>query len=170
MKKGKPVTGWKMVPKRATRSWVKEEDAKAALLQHLKESEVIETKLVSPAAAEKLLKAQKLKLPDGLTVAISSGNTIAPESDPRPAVAMHLAATTSDIVLMLGYDLSKLHLPEDRLEANRLQHHRNMIKQALIMYETVQWVIVDHTADIDSSLQDLPNLVTDSLASVLALI
>jgi hypothetical protein len=88
MKKGKPVTGWKMVPKRATRSWVKEEDAKAALLQHLKESEVIETKLVSPAAAEKLLKAQKLKLPDGLTVAISSGNTIAPESDPRPAVVL----------------------------------------------------------------------------------
>jgi hypothetical protein len=88
LKKGKPVPGWKMVPKRATRSWVKEEDAKAALLQHLKESEVIETKLVSPAAAEKLLKAQKLKLPDGLTVAISSGNTIAPESDPRPAVVL----------------------------------------------------------------------------------
>jgi aldehyde:ferredoxin oxidoreductase len=88
MKKGKPVTGWKMVPKRATRSWVKEEDAKTALLQHLKESEVIETKLVSPAAAEKLLKAQKLKLPDGLTVAISSGNTIAPESDPRPAIVL----------------------------------------------------------------------------------
>ena len=88
LKKGKPVPGWKMVPKRATRSWVKEADAKAALLQHLKESEVIETKLVSPAAAEKLLKAQKLKLPDGLTVAISSGNTIAPESDPRPAVVL----------------------------------------------------------------------------------
>jgi hypothetical protein len=84
MKKGKPVTGWKMVPKRATRSWVKEEDAKAALLQHLKESEVMVTKLISPAAAEKLMK----KLPDGLTVAISSGNTIAPESDPRPAVVL----------------------------------------------------------------------------------
>jgi len=84
MKKGKPVTGWKIVPKRATRSWVKEEDAKTALLQHLKESEVMVTKLISPAAAEKLMK----KLPDGLTVAISSGNTIAPESDPRPAVVL----------------------------------------------------------------------------------
>ena len=84
MKKGKPVKGWKMVPKRATRSWVKEEDAKVALLQHLKESEVMVTKLISPAAAEKLIK----KLPDGLTVAISSGNTIAPESDPRPAVVL----------------------------------------------------------------------------------
>jgi hypothetical protein len=84
MKKGKPVTGWKMVPKRATRSWVKEEDAKVVLLQHLKESEVMVSKLISPAAAEKLMK----KLPDGLTVAISSGNTIAPESDPRPAVVL----------------------------------------------------------------------------------
>ena len=101
LKKGKPVAGWKMVPKRATRSWVKEADAKAALLQHLKESEVIETKLVSPAAAEKLLKAQKLKLPDGLTAAISSGNTIAPESDPRPAVVLigqQLNAALSKIV------------------------------------------------------------------------
>ena len=88
MQKGKPISGWKMVPKRATRSWVKEEDAKVALLKHLKESEVIETKLVSPAAAEKLLKSQKIKLPDGLTVAISSGNTIAPVSDPRPAVVL----------------------------------------------------------------------------------
>ena len=86
--KGKPVTGWKMVPKRATRSWAKEQDAKAALLQHLKESEVVEAKMISPAAAEKLLKAQKLKLPEGLTVSISSGNTIAPESDPRPAVVL----------------------------------------------------------------------------------
>lgn len=101
LKKGKPVPGWKMVPKRATRSWVKEEDAKVALLQHLKESEVIETKVVSPAAAEKLLKKQKIKLPDKLTVAISSGNTIAPESDPRPAVVLigqQLSAALSKIM------------------------------------------------------------------------
>jgi hypothetical protein len=97
MKKGKPVTGWKMVPKRATRSWVKEEDAKVVLLQHLKESEVMVSKLISPAAAEKLMK----KLPDGLTVAVSSGNTIAPESDPRPAVVLigqQLSAALSKIM------------------------------------------------------------------------
>ena len=101
MKKGRPVPGWKMVPKRATRSWAKEADAKAALLQHLKESEVVEMKMVSPAAAEKLLKAHKLKLPDGLTVSISSGTTIAPESDPRPAVVLigqQLNAALSKIV------------------------------------------------------------------------
>ena len=97
LKKGKPVPGWKMVPKRATRSWVNEDNAKAALLGSLKESEVMVSKLISPAAAEKLLK----KLPDGLTVSISSGNTIAPESDPRPAVVLigqQLSAALSKIM------------------------------------------------------------------------
>jgi hypothetical protein len=97
LKKGKPVPGWKMVPKRATRSWANEDNAKAALLGSLKESEVMVSKLISPAAAEKLLK----KLPDGLTVSISSGNTIAPESDPRPAVVLigqQLSAALSKIM------------------------------------------------------------------------
>jgi hypothetical protein len=109
-----------------------------------------------------------LDRPDG--VKIYAGEFVHDLVRQEEIVAIHLAATTSDIVIMLGYDLSKLHLPEDRLEANRLQHYRNMIRQAFVSYEKVQWVIVDHAADIDSSLQDLPNLVTDSLASVLTLI
>ena len=34
---------------------------------------------------EKLLKKHKLALPDNVVVSVSSGNTLAPESDPRPA-------------------------------------------------------------------------------------
>ena len=41
---------------------------------------------MSPAGAEKVLKASKRELPDDLVVAVSSGSTLAPESDPRPAV------------------------------------------------------------------------------------
>ena len=48
--------------------------------------EFIEQKLISPAQAEKVLKKSKLALPDDLVVAVSSGSTLAPESDPRPAV------------------------------------------------------------------------------------
>lgn len=84
MTKGKAVPGWKLVPKRATRAWLNEDEAKAVLLESLTESEVMVSKLISPAVAEKLLK----RLPEGLTVSISSGNTIAPESDPRPAVVL----------------------------------------------------------------------------------
>ena len=42
--------------------------------------------LLSPAQAEKVLKKRKMALPDNLVVSVSSGTTMAPESDPRPAV------------------------------------------------------------------------------------
>lgn len=80
---GVPVPGWKLVNKRAQRSWADEKAAHAAL-QALA-PDVSFTELVSPAQAEKALKAQKIKLPDGLTVAVSSGLTIAEEGDARPA-------------------------------------------------------------------------------------
>jgi len=89
LKKGKPVPGWKMVPKRATRQWVNEENAKAAFSEMgIPMKEMISTELLSPAQMEKRLKKSKLTLPDDLVVAVSSGTTIAPESDPRPAVVL----------------------------------------------------------------------------------
>ena len=86
---GAEVPGYKLVAKRATRSWVSEEAARALLLAHLPESELVETKMCSPAVVEKKLKKLKLSLPEGSTVAISSGNTLADVDDPRPPV-MHL--------------------------------------------------------------------------------
>jgi hypothetical protein len=89
MKKGKPVKGWKMVPKRATRSWVKEEDVVHWLDgKGLEPKDIYSKELLSPAQMEKVLKKRKLALPDDLVVAVSSGTTIAPESDPRPAVVL----------------------------------------------------------------------------------
>lgn len=80
---GVPVKGWKLVNKRAQRSWVDEKAAQAALAALA--PDVTFTELMSPAQAEKALKAKKLKLPDDLTVAVSSGLTIAEEADSRPA-------------------------------------------------------------------------------------
>ena len=84
-------------------------------------------------------------------------------------VAIHLAATTSDIVLLLGFDLTALVPGPDRLEANQAQHHRNHIRQAILDYQQVQWVVVDHPGDLDPNLAILDNIVTDTLESVLAL-
>jgi len=82
---GVPVPGYKLVQKRATRQWVDDKKAADALTEMgvgaFKEPEVL-----SPAQAEKELKKRKLALPDDLVVAVSSGTTLAPESDPRPAV------------------------------------------------------------------------------------
>ena len=79
---GQPVPGWKLVNKRATRQWTDPDEAVVFL--QAADIEPFEQKLISPAAAEKLLKKAKIPFADGLVVAVSSGSTLAPASDPRP--------------------------------------------------------------------------------------
>jgi hypothetical protein len=84
---GLPVPGYKLVPKRAMRQWMDEGKALDAMCDlGLDVKELTETKLLSPAQAEKMLKKHKLALPADHVVSVSSGNTLAPEDDPRPAV------------------------------------------------------------------------------------
>lgn len=88
MEEGKEIADFKLVPKRATRQWVDAEGAREALEQMgLDMSELMETKLLSVAQAEKVLRKHKLALPKEHVVSISTGNTIAPKDDPRPAVS-----------------------------------------------------------------------------------
>ena len=89
LESGAKLPEYKLVAKRAIRSWSDEEKAKVALFAYgLTESEVMETAVVSPAKAEKALKKRKLGLPEDLVVAISSGNTLASADDPRPEVML----------------------------------------------------------------------------------
>ena len=84
---GLPVPGYKLVPKRAMRQWVDENKALAAMRDMgLDAKELTELTILSPAKAEKVLKKYKLALPDDHVVSVSSGNTLASEDDPRPAV------------------------------------------------------------------------------------
>jgi hypothetical protein len=81
------VPGYKLVAKRAIRQWVDESKAEAALLNAgLTPTQFFKQEIISPAQAEKLLKKSKQALPDEIVVAVSSGSTLAPEDDPRPAV------------------------------------------------------------------------------------
>ena len=102
LENGEPVPGFKLVQKRATRQWIDADKAMAALAAlGLEETELTETKLVSPAQAEKALKKRKIDLPDELVVAVSTGTTLAPEKDPRPPVLLlgrQLAAALGKIV------------------------------------------------------------------------
>jgi hypothetical protein len=96
MEKGVRLPGYKLVPKRGTRKWINEERAleELAALGFTSE-ELTETALLSPAKAEKVLKKRKLDLPRDLVVSVSTGNTIAPENDPRPEalqIGIHLKA------------------------------------------------------------------------------
>jgi hypothetical protein len=91
LESGKPVKGWKLVPKRATRSWLDVERAtKTLTARRLKNDQIFETKLISPAKAEKLIRRLGLdwsKIAQDHVVAVSNGTTMAPEDDPRPSVA-----------------------------------------------------------------------------------
>lgn len=84
---GKPVPGYKLVAKRATRQWVDEALAENYFSKYDKSATHESPKLKSPAQMEKMLKKfNKEEFPKDLVVAVSSGSTLVPESDPRPAV------------------------------------------------------------------------------------
>lgn len=100
LEKNMPVPGYKLVQKQARRKWSDESKAKSALLElGLKESVVVEISIMSPAQAEKALKKRFSELPEGLVKSESSGTTMAPESDPRPAILQlgDLRATLSKL-------------------------------------------------------------------------
>jgi hypothetical protein len=79
------VPGYKLVAKRGTRQWVNE-DAVDLWVYNETIPDAYDAKLKSPAQMEKMLKKLGKELPSELVVSISSGSTLAPESDPRPAV------------------------------------------------------------------------------------
>lgn len=81
------VPGYKLVAKRARREWISEDKTLVKLANlGIELDELIEENVISPAKAEKVLKKHKLVLPEELVTAISSGSTLVPESDPRPAM------------------------------------------------------------------------------------
>jgi hypothetical protein len=89
LEKGMSVAGWKLVPKRAVRQWADEGKAAAALRAAGLGADVIyKQELLSPAQAEKVTKKAGVPFPTEQVVAVSSGNTIAAESDPRQAVVV----------------------------------------------------------------------------------
>ncbi len=89
---GRCPPGYKLVAKRATRKWKNESDAAIALwsLFALGEDDIYVRELKSPAKIEPLLpgknKTERAKLIGDLVTKESSGTTLAPANDPRPAV------------------------------------------------------------------------------------
>jgi Protein of unknown function (DUF2800) len=82
MSNGESVPGWKLVAKRANRQWTVDVKALAKKLR-LPAAKLYDTKLKSPAGVEKM----GVEIPAGLAVSVSSGTTIAPVSDKRPAIS-----------------------------------------------------------------------------------
>lgn len=92
------------------------------------------------------------------------------EFQPEEIVAMHLAASTSDIVLLLGFDLTEKSKNPNRLLEHRAHVYRTLVKHCIESNPEVQWVLVDHDGDIMKMLANEPNLVKDTMATALSLL
>jgi hypothetical protein len=85
-------------------------------------------------------------------------------------VCMHLVANNSDIVLLHGFNLLEAHAPTDKLQLHQWKNYRNLVKQIVTDNPTVQWVLIDHPANLDKDLEKFTNLTTDSLSNVIKLL
>lgn len=100
---GGEIPGWKLVPKRGTRKWVNP-DAAIQYLEGagLEPDDIWVKDLITPPAAEKVLKKIGIReMPEGLVEKHSSGTTLAPDADRRPAVT-----STTEIMSRLTDRLS----------------------------------------------------------------
>jgi hypothetical protein len=86
---GVEVPGTKLVPKRGTRKWTKDEaeTVKELVRAGLDAKLMYKNELLTPAAMEKVLKKElKTPLPEGLVAMVSSGSTLVSDDDPRESV------------------------------------------------------------------------------------
>jgi hypothetical protein len=98
---GHDVPGWKLVGKRGTRQWAVDE---ATIMKELKvkKGDLYETSLRSPASLEKVTRK---KVPSALAPMVSSGATLAPAGDKRPAISAE-KDLVSKLMIDLGVDQS----------------------------------------------------------------
>lgn len=89
---GVPIKGWKLVPKRATRRYVEEEAVEnfCKKSRRLKAEDYYDQKLRSPAQLEKVCKQKGVDFSKlgGYIASISSGSTLAHESDKREGIVI----------------------------------------------------------------------------------
>lgn len=88
---------------------------------------------------------------------------------PEEIIAMHLVAENNDLVLMLGYDLQKV-TETDKYQRHKQLNYLNAFRATLNTYTQTQFVIIDHSENLDESLTKIANLTCDKFESVLQLL
>lgn len=103
-------------------------------------------------------------------VKLYDGTTNLDLANKEEIIAMHLAASQSDIILLLGFNWQPQPKQADRLQEHLAQNYRNLIRQVMVENSAVQWVLIDHKSKLMSEIEDLPNLTQDTLKSVLKML
>jgi len=85
-------------------------------------------------------------------------------------IAMNLAGSISDVVLLIGFDWRKKTKSKDELQEIRNQNYNGLVLQAIKQNPDTQWVLVDHPGKLQKDLSKLDNLGQDTLQGVLKLL
>jgi hypothetical protein len=83
---------------------------------------------------------------------------------------MHLAASQSDIVLLMGFDWTKKPKFTDRLLEHHAHVYRTLVGHTVRNNPNVQWVLVDHSPDIWKDLTKLENLTQDTFSNIIKML
>ena len=102
-----------------------------------------------------------------LNVKLFNGSALDDIHQPDQLIAMHLTGMSSDIVLLLNFDLAEYTIT-DKYQNHLRKKYLSQVLIAINAYPLVQWVCVDHTKKLHNSFKDLPNLTIDSVKNVKA--
>ena len=111
---------------------------------------------------------QTLGKPDNVN--IFEGQFIEDVEQADEIISMHLASTVSDIILLLGFDWQEQTKHTDKLIEHKARVYRTLVDHAIKDNPQVQWVLVDHDAELRPELAKLENLTKDSMENILKLI
>lgn len=89
---------------------------------------------------------------------------------PDELIAMNLAASQNDIILLLGFNWAPRPKRADRLEEHCAQNYRSGVKHAIKDSPETQWVLINHSETLMEELKGLDNLTIDTLPNVLEML
>ena len=85
-------------------------------------------------------------------------------------VAMNLAASSADVLLLVGFDWSTRAQEIDPDRELCAKNNRGLVLQAIKSRPDVQWILVDHPNELSPELAELSNLDRDSFTNVLQIL
>lgn len=86
-------------------------------------------------------------------------------------IALHLASSNSEIILLLGFNFQKISTDiTDKFELHKIKNYYGLTRSLIASKPELQFVLVDHPGDLDKSFKDLANLTCDNLENVLQLL
>lgn len=102
-----------------------------------------------------------MTLADQTQLRAYEGNLAHQINHPDELIAMYLAATISDIVILLGFDWTGINSDQQEID------YRGLVAATMANNADTQWVLLDQTGPVRAELTKLPNFTQDTLANVL---